>query len=726
MKNIINIFCKPRKAIADIITEEPVFSGLAVFLIAVLIGNFSRVAGFAINIPAGIFYFIIVVMLWFAGIVVADIIITLVLKLINPLSSSLLDVERFRKLIVVQLFISQVLIIRPVLTLFLSNRLAWILISMWAAVLILITVVKLWNVTEIKAVVAAAASVIVLYIIVNVLLVFPSDFDSTEFLKLKAAAESSLPSPRVSLLGLRKVDGDRQSAEGLRQAAESYLSSNNRNSAYGYALALKAHALMQVGRRREAEMIYRQILSLSGSIDPLCNSVQLTLYNYLSPESFVRLETSRSFYRWEPVFSFLKVPAIFSGYRPRVRDAGLVKEIINNASENELADYASKIIKNWEGSVFEDDIIFWIAEKFSETGNTSAAASYWRESASAVKRYDEERLKAESVLYFIERLSGQENIFKEKNRAPQSLFLLARLYKNTGAAKRAKSIYREVLDNYPVSIFAADSLFELAQIAEEDGDFEEAIKLYSSLLNSCEVSNLRDQARHKRDIISKNLQNKELLAAYSRGWTKWQQGDNAEAIEIYKELIDNYRKSEIAYELQYNLGTYYRDTKDYMKALYEFRTGYNDFSGTPRGFDFARQVGNVLGEDLRYWRRSVNWYKKVLQEYEPGYSSGFSKVGVIDLAWKAADICRQRLRDYSEAKNIYSDIINRYSDKDTAARAMYETAYIDEVIYGRYSNAVSQYRKIITGYPGTEWKEKASTRMEDIYRRGTELLERYR
>ncbi|MDA3793295.1 MAG: tetratricopeptide repeat protein [Elusimicrobia bacterium] len=726
MKNIINIFIKPGEAIADITSEEPVFSGILIFVIAVLAGNINSVNKVILNTHSALFYPLILLMLWAAALIFADIILTGVLKLINPLSSGILDVERFRKLFIAQLFIAEVLIIKPVLALFISDNLAWVLVSIWAAVLILITIVNLWSVTEIKAVVSALSAVVILYVIVNFVLSVPVVFNSDKFMELKSLSENILPAPQVSLLGLRKPDYGDKAGEDLKKLSDKYISSHRKDAVYSYAEALKAEAYLREGKVKEAELLYRQILSSRQTPSSLYNSVKLKLYSLLTAEDFVMLDSDRLAYRWVSILNFLKIPSQFGGYRANVRDGGLVKTMINAANISELAGLADRIALNWKGTVFEDDILFWTAERFLKSGDSQSAARYYRKAESVYMRKDEDRYRAESVLYFIERLSGQEEIFNEKLRAPQALASLAGLYKSEQDLTRAKEVYGEILNSYPISIFAADSLFELAQIAEQEGDFEKAIKLYSSLLNRYEISDFRAQAEHKRDIITNNLKNKALLSDYSRGWKMWQNEKYGEAINIYKEIINKYRTSEIAYELQYNLGNYYRDIGDYMKALHEFRNGYSNFKNTPRGFDFARRIGNVLGEDLGYWRRALNWYNEVLQEYEPGYVAEFSNASAIELAWKAADISREQLRDYKAAKKIYSDIINKYSDKDIAARAMYELAYIDEIIYRRYSDAVSQYRKIITGYPGTEWKETANKRMEDIYRRGTNLLEQYR
>ena len=159
MKRIISMIFKPLKAVAEISDEEPIFSGIFIFAISVLLGNINLVRHFFVSWQAAVFNCFALVFLWGGVMVMIDLILTGILKLLNSSPSKIINMERFRKLIVVQLNIAVILIFRPVLELFTTNIISWVIVFVWGALLILFTVVSLWNVTEIKAAISIGVAV---------------------------------------------------------------------------------------------------------------------------------------------------------------------------------------------------------------------------------------------------------------------------------------------------------------------------------------------------------------------------------------------------------------------------------------------------------------------------------------------------------------------------------------------------------------------------------------
>ena len=118
MKRIISMIFKPLKAVAEISDEEPIFSGIFIFAVSVLLGNINLVRHFFVSWQVAVFNCAALVFLWGGVMVLIDLILTGILKLLNSSPSKIINIERFRKLIVVQLNIAVILIFRPVLELF--------------------------------------------------------------------------------------------------------------------------------------------------------------------------------------------------------------------------------------------------------------------------------------------------------------------------------------------------------------------------------------------------------------------------------------------------------------------------------------------------------------------------------------------------------------------------------------------------------------------------------
>ncbi|GEM_PF-2908437 len=164
MKRLIGIIIKPAEEIAKIGEDGLKVSSVIIFALAVIAGNIE-VATF--SIAYGLRYFLcsvaLLVFSWAGLIFIADLIIAAVVGLVNPVSSSLLNRKRMRKLFMIQMNISVILVFRPLFSLIISSRLAWILIFIWGFTLVLVAVVHLWGIPEIKAALAVGvASALVL------------------------------------------------------------------------------------------------------------------------------------------------------------------------------------------------------------------------------------------------------------------------------------------------------------------------------------------------------------------------------------------------------------------------------------------------------------------------------------------------------------------------------------------------------------------------------------
>ncbi len=722
MSKIFNIIFRPSKTISIIADEEPVFSSLFIFTISVLIGNISLVKDFFINGRVLIFNSLALVFLWGGAMVIVDLILAGILMLISQSSSKILNLERFRKLIIVQLNVSIILILKPLIDIFTSSILSWIIIFILASVLMLITVVSLWDTTEIKAALSIGIAVVIVFSGIKALK--PSEYlYSKDFFVLNELIRENLKEEKAGLLGFKDFKFGKENLIEIIQAVDKFAEEKPDSKILPYCILIKAKALLLINKSTEAVVLFRRLITLKGVPLNVYRTAAMNLYQFIPEKEFLLLPLDDSVSKWRKIFELWRIPVKISSYRDSINRICSVRMIIQNENLSEVEKHMDVIINNFSNSDFEDDIYFWIGARYEREGNLNAALKYYKNSIN-LSVVDIEKIKIESAIRYIEERMGID-ILEEKLQPPYAMAKAARIYEILGRKKEANNLYLKLIKDYPGHSLAEKALVELALNKEEKGKFKEAVELYRRLLNNYPLGSLKHKVLHKKNIIEKNLGDKELLSLYSSAWRKWQTGKYSKAIKLYKKLIDDFPESEMAWELQYNIAQYFRKNGKYMDAIREFRTGYKRFKNSPRGFDFGWQIGNCLSDDLHYYLSALEWYEEMKGDYSKEYIAPVSGITAIDIAWKSAAICKKYLRDYSKAKQIYAEIIESYSNNEIVAKALFESAQIDEEKYHKYSQATSQYNTIISKYPDTLWKEKARKRLESIYNRGLKLLEKY-
>jgi len=720
---LINIIIRPLREIDRIAEEEPVFSGILIFVLSVIAGNIGIVSKFFASWQTAVFHSLALVFMWAGALVLIDLIITAVIKFVNPLTSSVLNSERFRKLIIIQLNMSLILAIRPLLSLFLSNTIAWILVFIWGATIVLVSVVRLWDTTEIKAALSLAAGVLVVFAGSKILNPDLQYKYNNDFLELNNAVQKELPGAKVGLLGY-STKAEPGSSSQLISIIDGFLKKNPESVTVPYCFLIKSKVYEKTGNREKSKQMYMDLLKLDTSAS-VRQTALFNLKKMLDRFEYALLPVRAVPADWLTIMDMWKIPFTFSSMTEDIERVATIREIIDTLGPETAEEKITAVLDEFEHSEFIDDICFWLAEDFQKSGDYGKAVKYYKKSSESAMKTTSDRIKIESIIDYIEEKAGFLNIIEEKYMPPFAMLKAAVLYRKMGKEAEAEALFKQIVEQFPTHSAAARSLMSLASYCEEKGDFERAVEYYTKLILHYPDSIFKEQAVHKKDIIQSNIDNKLLLADYSSGWKLWQQGKYSKAIDVYRDVIEKYPYSQIAQELQYSIANYFREQGDYMRALHEYRAGYEKFKDSPRGFDFAWQAGEVLSADLNYHRRAVNWLEKIRTGYDKNYKAPISGISVLDIAWKNAEMCQSKLRDYRKAQQIYDSVVENYSDPDTAARALFKRTLIDENIYRKYSQSVSQYKKIMTRYAGTEYAAKAKKRMNDIYEKGVKLLDNY-
>lgn len=726
MKRFLNIIFKPKKGIQEVFETEPIFSGLLVFIVSVIIGNITLIRELARpGFSTALYHGFILILVWAGTAIILNLMITGILKITTSFSSGILDGERFRKLFIGELYISSILILRPVITLFLSNKMSWILLFIWGMTLILLSVILLWDITEIKGTIVLSVSIIIVFFGYHIIKEDREYRYTDDFRDLLSLVDEVSPSENIDLLGFREDYAPELEYRELDKILEDFIQENSDSPSRPYAFLIKARTFQMRGDETQAEKYFRQILENKNLSSNVENTVLLNLKDMLTEKEYLKLPVKNLGLKWQANLSLMGFPRNFAYHQANISTVYNINDYIDSVLNYETETVLENMLFNIKGTEFENYVYFNIAQRFIQLDDLNRAVNYLDKAAKSGIEVTQNRLKIESKMNYIEQRTGIE-ILTEKYIPPFALIRKAELLKQEGEINKAVETYQEVIQRYPEHILGSDALIELGKIAEERGEFKAAASHYRELLTNYPVSHLRKTADHKKRLIERNLDRPELLYAYGQGWKEWNKGNHREAINIYRSLIQEFPNSEVSYELQFNIGQYYKDLGNYMEALSEFRTGYREFKNTHRGFDFGWQAGKIIYENLQNYRRAVEWLKDLSNDFSVDYQAPFSGIKNIDTLWLAGDICRENLRDYKQAKNIYYGVLERFKDPEILGRALYNIALIDENIYRDYSAAVNNYRKIISEYPDTKFVSQAENRVEEIYDRGVRLLEQSR
>ncbi len=726
MNKILGIFIRPVRTIKSVSNDEPLFSGLFVFAVGILVANAGLVRNFMIDIRAGIFNIFALLFFWAGALVIVALFITGVQKLINPMSSKVLDAERFRKLIITEFYIAAVLILRPVLGLVFSAVVTWVVLIAWLLILSIAAVSRLWNVTEIKSALSVIISVVIVFL--GARLLNPADgyLYTSEFEDFGKELSSGIMPVRYGILYFDESGNVEKNRKAILEAAGDYVNKNPGSRTVPFALITKAAILEAEGRGHEAVSIYRELVTEYEYVPaPVYKTAMLRLSRLIPPGEYNLLPIDVTPAKFMRVLRLWRLPISLSYYRGNMDRVGTIKEMIETEDITLIESRMDMLVRNFQDTDFMDDIFYWLARRYENEGDVEIAVSYYEKAYRSRYSTFPDRTAVETVMGYISSLAGLEEILLEQYRTPSAMLGAARIYRAKGNPDAARRVINILLRRYPAHGACARALELKAEIYEEDNNFEQAASLYKRIIDNYPMADIIPRVKYKKTILLENADDPDVLSEYISGLKIWREGRHTDAVKKYRTIIENFPDSLLAGQLQFSIALYYRSAGRYMQALREFRSGHENFTGTDYGFESALMAAEVLSENLRYHRQASNWLLDISEQYSPEFRSSVSGLSTADAALKAAEISAQRLGHYRTAIRIYNNIIDTYSDPESTAEALYKKAVIEEDIYQRYSNAAEGYSLVVSEYSYTQFGEAAAARLEAIHNKGVKHLNRF-
>ncbi len=160
----------------------------------------------------------------------------------------------------------------------------------------------------------------------------------------------------------------------------------------------------------------------------------------------------------------------------------------------EAASILSELLNSDISSALKKNVLFWLAKSNTYLGNTQ---------------------------YAIECYSLLVEKYPYSDLAPESLENIAKIWENKNQTEEAMNTYERIITEYPYSVFAKRTLWNTGWIFYKKGEFSEALKKFDRLVKIGRGSSLYSKSLYWKSKVLEKL------------------GENDSAIQAYKDLLDN-------------------------------------------------------------------------------------------------------------------------------------------------------------------------------------------
>ncbi|MBX2917535.1 MAG: tetratricopeptide repeat protein [Cyclobacteriaceae bacterium] len=303
----------------------------------------------------------------------------------------------------------------------------------------------------------------------------------------------------------------------------------------------------------------------------------------------------------------------------------------------------------------------------------------------------------------------------------ESTYQFAKVSYDMGQPDKAIAEFEKLLVTYPTSTHAEEIKELLGQAYVNASNYNKAIQYIeamktrspavdrafqkATLLKGMEYFNKDDYANAVQ-MFEKSLRfpvEPDYVAeasfwsgeAYSIG-KRYEQ-----AAEQYQRIIalSGYNNSELLVKTRYGLGYAYFNTKQYDRALFNFKEFVNKAPrNQPNLADGTLRLADCYYVTKSYSDALVN-YRKAAQ----------LKSADEDYAHLQAGVVLATMSKYDEAAIEFENVIKNYSQSSFLDEAMYQRAQI-EFEQGNYANAVAGYTSLIQTRPSSQYVPYAYTR----------------
>lgn len=260
------------------------------------------------------------------------------------------------------------------------------------------------------------------------------------------------------------------------------------------------------------------------------------------------------------------------------------------------------------------------------------------------------------------------------NEEAAGYFQQAQEWEASGDTKRAISVYRTLVRDYPLAPSASAAQFRLGELYDSLGNSKRAFDAYQKLLENYPQSREFDRAIQAQVAIADAAMDREH---YDR------------AAEMYTSIVAAAPYARFAPSVQFKLGQAYESQKEYDKAIEAYQVVIDRYPGSGVASDALYQVGYVQfteaegrSQDLSAAIDAKNTFEDFLLEFPQSEKAAQARENLSIMSNREAfdllSIAKfyDRNSDYRAAVVYYSDLVRRQPGSPDAEIA---TARIEEI-----------------------------------------------
>ena len=385
----------------------------------------------------------------------------------------------------------------------------------------------------------------------------------------------------------------------------------------------------------------------------------------------------------------------------------VVQELYRSAEDlYNQADYEGAIVKYTEAldaSMKEGVNTQMIDKDFTTLANYKIAVSYSR---LAKQSGDWDHYK--TAIGYIEKVAL--TAFVPKHQEALTYLWGHTLYK-TQQFKQAELKFKQLIENFPESLFVENAWYAIGQVNYKLGDYEDSRQAFKSILEGFPTSDFKDDAQHliaqsflnelnyeqayqEFDKLEteefKNYPNLQAEAMYKAAYSLNQLGRDEEAIQRYTNFIKLFPESPYVTAAYFDQGEVYARQKNYQSARINYESALQATADRTLQAEIKSAIGRTYF-DQRDHKNAIVLYNVLLEKYPDSDFVAEAKLGIADSHF--------RLEDWNKAIEAYKHLISEHAEA------------IDFVPYSSYQVGEAYY-KLGTEQKNADRMIQATTSLE--------------
>jgi TolA-binding protein len=402
---------------------------------------------------------------------------------------------------------------------------------------------------------------------------------------------------------------------------------------------------------------------------------------------------------------------------------------IREGRVDEALKFLQEAISQRQNNRYIDNTIYSLASVYEKNGDYENAVKYYDQLLS-YHRNSPLAVQAQiriGICYF--KLKDYESSILELNNPvlsnlsgdnySESLYMLGNSYLRIESYKEAEKAYREIITNYPSSIFIREANYGLAWSLFQQKAYNDAFRIFNFLSEGSD------------EIAEKSF----LWKAESKRYAMRE----TEAFELYRQFLEKYPNSAYTGQIQYQMGVINFDRKNV-----EISEKYLAAALKSKDADVRAKAHTLKGEielgrkNYQAARSSFEEVLKIIPDGDNTASRAYLGLGTALYYLKSYNEAIKYLAKLASdkpqfesnkvnfylAENLYAagkyqDAITRFSmisqeEKELYSRALYGKAYA-YFNAGRYDQASALFADFIKKYPSDKNIQDARLRLADSY-----------